>query len=278
MALYSHVVSDEPVVAGGMVRHLYSLGRSTETFVQKWRNANPVCPVQNRERPLCARRETGRNRPGADIDTKKMNPVAARLLRIGMAMGACAVLAACGPKGLGPWQEEVRLSDGRKIVVERYEESVVRKPIADVGAAFLTRTTLRFVAPPELATLPVLSTQYRPLILDFDPAIGTWFVIAFDERVCQDRIRKRDRGEMDATGLINLRPNFEYRLIGGQWLEVPLGPERIGLPVNLLIQRMTVESWKTMRRPVPLEEKQRLDSHPRVPTEYRKIEPTIGCG
>jgi hypothetical protein len=207
-----------------------------------------------------------------------MNPIAARLLRIGMAMGACAVLAACGPKGLGPWQEEVRLSDGRKIVVERYEESVVRKPIADVGAAFLTRTTLRFVAPPELATLPVLSTQYRPLILDFDPAIGTWFVIAFDERVCQDRIRKRDRGEMDATGLINLRPNFEYRLIGGQWLEVPLGPERIGLPVNLLIQRMTVESWKTMRRPVPLEEKQRLDSHPRVPTEYRKIEPTIGCG
>jgi hypothetical protein len=63
MALYSHVVTDEPVVAGGMVPHLYSLGRSTETFVQKWRNANPVRPVQNRERPLCARRETGRNRP-----------------------------------------------------------------------------------------------------------------------------------------------------------------------------------------------------------------------
>ena len=83
---------------------------------------------------------------------------------------------------------------------------------------------------------------------------------------------------MDKTGRINLRPNFEYRLVGGQWLEVPLGSELIGLPVNLLIQRMTVESWKTMRRPVPLEEKQRLDSHPRVPTQYRKIEPRIGCG
>lgn len=67
MALYSHVVTDEPVVAGGMVPHLYSLGRSTETFVQKWRNANPVRPVQNRERPLCARRETGRNRPEAAV-------------------------------------------------------------------------------------------------------------------------------------------------------------------------------------------------------------------
>lgn len=206
-----------------------------------------------------------------------MSRTARRRALQGLAAVACSVLAACGPKGLGPWQEEVRLSDGRKIVVERYEEAVVRKPIADVGAAFLTSTTLKFVAPPELATLPVLSTQYRPLILDFDPAIGTWFVIAFDERACQDRIRKRDRGEMDATGLINLRPNFEYRLVGGQWLEVPLGSERIGLPVNLLIRRITVESWKTMRRPVPLEEKQRLDSNPGVPTEYRKIVPTIGC-
>jgi hypothetical protein len=191
---------------------------------------------------------------------------------------ACFVVTACGPKGLGPWQEEVRLSDGRKIVVERYEEAVVRKPIADVGAAFLTNTTLKFVAPPELATLPVLSTQYRPLILDFDPAIGTWFVIAFDERACMQPIPEAiHEGIMDKTGRINLRPNFEYRLVDGQWLEVPLGSERIGLPVNLLIQRMTVNSWKTMRRPVPLEEKQRLDSAARVPTEYRKIVPTIGC-
>jgi hypothetical protein len=76
-----------------------------------------------------------------------------------LAIGTCVVLVACGPRGLGPWQEEVRLSDGRKIVVERYEESEVRQPVGDVGAAFLTRTTLRFMAPRELATLPVLSTQ-----------------------------------------------------------------------------------------------------------------------
>jgi hypothetical protein len=201
-----------------------------------------------------------------------------RALRVGLAVVAGFTLAACGPKGLGPWQEEVRLSDGRKIVVERYEEAEVRQPIGDVGAAFLAVTTLKFVAPPELSTLPVLSTQYRPLVLDFDPAIGTWFVIAFDERACQDRIRKRERGDMDPTGRINLRPNFEYRVVDGQWLEVPLGAERIGLPVNLLIQRMTVDSWKTMRRPVPLEEKHRLDSDPGVPTKYRKIQPRIGCG
>jgi len=208
-----------------------------------------------------------------------MNPIAAKPLWIGLAMGACAVLVACGPRGLGPWQEEVRLSDGRELVVERYEEAGVRQPIGDVGAAFLTVTTLKFVAPPELATLPVLSTQYRPLILDFDPAIGTWFVIAFDERVCMQPIPEAiHEGIMDRTGLVNLRPNFEYRLVDGKWLEVPVGFERISLPANLLVRRMTVEYWNDKGLPVPLVEKHRLDSDPGVPTEFRRIQPRIGCG
>lgn len=201
-----------------------------------------------------------------------------RLLQ-GLAAITCFVLTACGPKGLGPWQEEVRLSDGRVILVERFEGSTVRKPIGDVGAAFLDETTLKVVAPAGLATtLPVLTTRYRPLILDFDPKIGTWFVIAFDERACQDRIRKRDRGEMDPTGLINLRPNVEYRLQQGTWKEVPVVPERIGLPVNVLIQRMTVEQRAKEKQPVRLEEKRRLDSHPRLPKEYQRIVSSVGCG
>ncbi len=201
-----------------------------------------------------------------------------RLLQ-GLAAITCFVLTACGPKGLGPWQEEIRLSDGRVILVERFEGSTVRKPIGDAGAAFLDETTLKVVAPTELATtLPVLTTRYRPLILDFDAELGTWFVIAFDERVCMDRIRKRERGEMDKTGLINLRPNVEYRLQHGGWVEVPVAPERIGLPVNLLIQRTTVEQRMEQRRPVRLEEKRRLDSHPGLPYYYRRIVASVGCG
>lgn len=199
-----------------------------------------------------------------------------------LTLSGVALLAACGiggPSGLGPWQEEVELSDGRVILVERFEDSSVRKPIGDAGGAFLNETTLEVTAPAELAAkLPVLSTRYRPLILDFDPTIGTWFVIAFDERACMDRIRKRDRGEMDKTGLINLRPNFEYRLQRGVWAEVPVAPERIGLPVNLLVQRTTVEQRMEEHQPVRLEEKRRLDSHPRLPKEYRRIVKSVGCG
>jgi hypothetical protein len=83
---------------------------------------------------------------------------------------------------------------------------------------------------------------------------------------------------MDPTGRINLRPNFEYRLQQGAWVEVPVSPERIGLPVNLLIQRMTVEQRMKERQPVRLEEKRRLDSHVRLPKEYRHVVARVGCG
>jgi hypothetical protein len=55
-------------------------------------------------------------------------------------------------------------------------------------------------------------------------------------------------------------------------------PERIGLPVNILIQRMTVEQRAKEKQPVRLEEKRRLDSHARLPKEYRRIVSSVGCG
>jgi hypothetical protein len=64
---------------------------------------------------------------------------------------------------LGPWQEEVKLRDGRVIVIERLEAANVRSGMGDVGAAFITNTTISFMAPPELAILPVLSLPYRPV-------------------------------------------------------------------------------------------------------------------
>jgi hypothetical protein len=206
-----------------------------------------------------------------------------RTCLLALMLSGVALLVACGigkPAGLGPWHEEVKLSDGRVILVERFEDSTVRKPIGDAGGAFLNETTLKVVAPAELATqLPVLTTRYRPLILDFDPKVGTWFVIAFDERVCMQKIPEAiHEGIMDKTGRINLRPNFEYRLQQDAWVEVPVAPERIGLPVNLLIQRTTVEQRMEEHQPVRLEEKRRLDSDLGLPHEYRRIVASVGCG
>lgn len=181
-------------------------------------------------------------------------------------------LVACGNSGLGPWREEVQISDGRIVVVERYEEAVVHQPIADVGAAFLTGTTIKFAAPPELSMLPTLSMVYRPILLDFDADRKQWSVVGVNERACRPTPEQLRAGHLDSTGRINVHPNIEYRLIDGKWQEVEIGPERLGRAANLLINRSTVQDWKVL----PIAEKKRLDSG-RQPDSFRSVLPRIGC-
>ncbi len=76
-----------------------------------------------------------------------MSRTPSRRLLQGLAAIACFVLAACGPKDLGPWQEEVKLADGRVIVVERFEDSEIRGPIGDAKDSYINTTTIKFIAP-----------------------------------------------------------------------------------------------------------------------------------
>lgn len=208
-----------------------------------------------------------------------MNRAFSVSIRRGMSLAACVVLAACGDgpsSGLGPWQEEVQLADGRVIVVERFEDSEARGPIGDSKDSFITTTTIKFIAPPELAVLPVLTMPYRPILLDFDSKLGTWFAIGVNERACWPG--EREKGHLDATGLVNIHPNYEFRLLNGQWLEVEIGSGRVDLPANLLIRRITIDQWNTANLPVPLAEKRRLDGQGNLPNAYRRVTDRVGCG
>lgn len=200
-----------------------------------------------------------------------------RLVRSFVYLSLSFALSSCDSGGVGPWQEEVQLSDGRVIVVERFEDFETHKPIGDVGAAFLTNTTIKFIAPPELAKMPTLSVVYRPIILDFDAERQVWFVVGVNERACWPTPEQYKAGHMNSTGRINLHPNFEFQLLDGQWREVEIEADRLGRPANLLILRTTVEHWMKLRQPLPLAEKQRLDGSPGLPTEYKRVEPHIGC-
>lgn len=170
---------------------------------------------------------------------------------------------------LGPWKEEVRLSDGRVIVVERVESFDVKTPIGDPGSAFVKEARLKVVAPLDLATMPELMMRYRPVIFDYDAASDVWFAIGVNDRACW-AFRE---GHMNSTGTINLHPNFEFRLLNGAWTAVEIGPERLGLPANLLIKRTTIDQFDV----VPLAEKARVDSDVGLPTSYLRVESYISC-
>ena len=201
---------------------------------------------------------------------------AAKVFCRGLALGTCGVLVACGPNGLGPWQEEVKLADGRVIVVERFEESEIRGPLGDAKDSYINTTTIKFIAPPDLAVLPVLAMPYRPILLDYDSELGTWFAVGVNERMCWPG--GVENAHMNATGRINIHPNFEYRLLDGKWQEVEMSQERVGQLANLLIVRTTVNEWMKARQPLPLAEKRRVDGNPRLPVEYRKVVSRVGCG
>ncbi len=194
------------------------------------------------------------------------------------AIGTCALLAACGRDGpveSGPWREEVKLADGRVIVIERGMNENLHRAVADVGFAAVTDATIRIVEPAELAGVPPLTMRYRPIMFDHDSALGTWYAIGVNDRMCIDGFRQ---GHMDPTGRINLHPNWEYRLIDGRWVEMDMDPSRVGQPTNLLILYDQVKPWTTTHRVVTLEDKATLDSDNRIFDYLKTVMSQVSCG
>jgi hypothetical protein len=188
-----------------------------------------------------------------------------------LVLTTAATAIGCSKNDLGP-REEVRLTDGRVIVVERYESFDVARPIGNIGSAFVAEAKIKVVSPADLASLPELVISYRPIVFDYDAAAGTWFAIGLNERACGPEALRA--GHMDERGLINVHPNFEYRMLKGSWRATEIGPERAGYPANLLVQRTTIDRFIVL----PLSEKARVDSDFGVPSYLRKVEARLGCG
>ena len=194
------------------------------------------------------------------------------LLTIGLVAG-CQREDRSRGDGIGPWKEEVKLSDGRIIVVERFEDFKVRRLLGEQQSAQIKYASIRIVEPKELAGIPELVIRYRPIVLDYDTNIGTWYAIGTDEYSCTPSREKIDKGYLSKNLRSSLHPNFEYRLIDGVWKGVEIGPERVGTPANLLIERTKIDLYPV----TPLAVKESLDGDPAIPKRYKLVEPKIFC-
>lgn len=187
-------------------------------------------------------------------------------------------LSACGRTGsgdgLGPWQEEVELSDGRQIVVERFEDIKVSTLLGDPVSAKVKAARIKIVTPAELAGIPELTMRQRPVVFDYDADLGTWFALDVRETCGANFPQEINDGTFDESGRIIIRPYREYRLMEGEWREVPMDAQRIGRPTNLLVDRRSIQDFDVM----PLSVKHTLDSDTAIPKEYRTIVKDINCG
>jgi hypothetical protein len=123
------------------------------------------------------------------------------------------------------WKEEVRLSDGRLIVVKRTAKGSITRDIAMRATGWKpSETTLRIPQADSGAAPPVWRSNLIPVVMDYDTATATWSVVA-TYMWCSTWY------EMGRPAF----PYVQYISAGGEaWRVVPLQPGWVGRRANLL--------------------------------------------
>lgn len=135
-----------------------------------------------------------------------------------LTMGGCSRMSES-------WKEEVRLSDGRLIVVKRTAKGTITRDIAMRATGWKPKvTTLRIAQVEGAANPPVWRSALIPVVLDYEPASSTWSVVA----TCMWCSTWYDMGRPTS-------PYVQYISVGGEaWRVVPLQPGWVGRRWNLL--------------------------------------------
>ncbi|MDQ1108636.1 hypothetical protein QE424_001795 [Stenotrophomonas rhizophila] len=144
-----------------------------------------------------------------------------------LTMGGCSRMSES-------WKEEVRLSDGRLIVVKRTTKGTITRDIAMRATGWKPKeTTLRIAQVDGAAKPPVWRSFLIPVVMDYDPASSTWSVVA-TYMWCSTWY---DMGRP-------VSPYVQYISVGGEaWRVVPMQPGWVGRRANLLTHiRPTGES------------------------------------
>lgn len=123
------------------------------------------------------------------------------------------------------WKEEVRLSDGRLIVVKRTARGTITRDMAMRETGWEPReTTLRIAQAEGNVNPPVWRSALIPVVMDYDPASSTWSVAA-THLSC---VTWYDMGRPASQYV-------QYISVGGEaWRVVPLQPGWAGRRANLL--------------------------------------------
>jgi hypothetical protein len=117
------------------------------------------------------------------------------------------------------WTEEVRLEDGRTLVVKRNRKLRIRKPLGGPTSVEDLDVRIRFTG--EHAKLPVWRQKDIPLVVYHDDGAGEWVIVASSHSIA----------EIDRhAGMY-----WEYRSSGEGWREAQLSLPSLGRETNLYL-------------------------------------------
>lgn len=171
-------------------------------------------------------------------------------------------LMSCKPRGpeVRTWQEEVKLGDGRIVMLERQEQYHFTQEFGGLGEMHTDASRLTMSLSKSEA-LPPLTTHEMPLIFDVEPNTGEFFVITIVD-LCT-RAQK--------VGLDWHKPYFEYRLVGSEWQRAPVSAGKIGWQANLLISREIAATGKV----ISLAKKTAKDRNPGIGLIYKNVSANV---
>ncbi len=184
-----------------------------------------------------------------------------RVLRTGLAASLLPLAGCDWFNGTRKWEEEVRLSDGRTIVVA---VKVKYQTLSEIGGGSgrVRRRTWLSIKPGQGLPEAEWSEDLAAVLLDIDPATKELVLVA-TIILCQ---------QWEPWG--KPRPAYiEFRLRDGRWQrQLPFTEALFDRPVNLL------QSWdKPYRSPfVTLREKSELDGDMGIADNFKRIERKYG--
>ncbi len=183
------------------------------------------------ERKRTERREMlSENLRSRSADASSIAPGSCRMKAFTPAIwvATCASLLACTPAEHAEqysWREEVTLSDGRIITVERAATWDEVRP-RDKSRSYVVRShTIGFPKESGRAPVPTWHALYENvLLLDVDPSTGEYFLVTYP-RIC----RRHAQAGWPRP------PYIEHRLRDGEWTQVPFAAEHLGRRANMLV-------------------------------------------
>jgi hypothetical protein len=171
-------------------------------------------------------------------------------------LGSLALCACTPAEVTSTWSEDVQLSNGRVVEVERKQTS---DTVGQFGQGVQYMLASESVRPRERGTWLTAewSDRVRPIILDLDEATREFVMVGVPDACgVYERLTARD----------SIYVEFRYRQ--GRWQRVPLSDFSIGHASNLLLTvRPAAETGH-----ISLTEKRERDSDPGVEKRYRSVD------
>lgn len=164
------------------------------------------------------------------------------------------IVSACGKTSLS-WKEEVKLSSGELIVVQRTAKTKAFGEVAGPGGWENEGMTVELVSQSADRNPPVWNFPFVPLLMDRDPTSGQWFIVATFYSCVSWYALERPK-----------LPYTEYRVVGGQWVQQALTPNLIGRSANMLT------SIRSSGEPDhSIASKESIMNDPRISKKYKSI-------